>query len=107
MDSRVVVITGASSGIGQSIARRFAIPGDYVVVHGHRNLEGLSQSAEHILAAGTQVRAILADLSDQQATRQLVEAAFAWRKRVDVWINAHGADVLTGSASKLSFDEKL
>jgi len=107
MTSRVVVVTGSSSGIGQCIAQAFAKRGDSVVVHGLQNLAGLSHSANLINEAGANVRAIVADVSNAASSRQLVEAAFAWRDRVDVWVNAAGADVLTGSSSKLSFDAKL
>jgi 3-oxoacyl-[acyl-carrier protein] reductase len=106
-ESRVVVVTGSSSGIGQSIARAFAERGDSIVVHGFQNLTGLASSAKLVSEAGVNVRAIAADVSNIDAARQLVNAAFAWQGRVDVWINAAGADVLTGAASKLSFDEKL
>lgn len=107
MASRVTVVTGSSSGIGQCIAQAFAERGDSVVVHGFQNLAGLSHSAKLIDVAGARVLAIVADVSNADSTRQLVEAAFAWQDRVDVWVNAAGADVLTGSASKLSFDAKL
>lgn len=105
--SRVVVVTGSSSGIGQCIARAFAQRGDSVVVHGFQNLAGLSHSAKLVAETGADVRAIVADVSNVDSSRQLVNAAFAWQGRVDVWINAAGADVLTGAPSKLSFDEKL
>ncbi len=107
MASRVVVVTGSSSGIGQCIAQAFANRGDSVVVHGFQNLAGLSHSAKLVDEAGAKVRAIVADVSNADSTRQLVEAAFAWQSRVDVWINAAGVDVLTGSTSKLNFDDKL
>jgi len=107
MTPRVVVVTGSSSGIGQAIAETFARHGDDVLVHGFQNLAGLNETAKRVVEAGSQVRCIVSDVSKADSVRQLVQAAFSWRERVDVWINAAGADVLTGRASKLSFEEKL
>ncbi len=107
MTSRVVVITGSSSGIGQSIAQTFARTGDSLVVHGFQNLAGLCETSKRVNDAGAAVRAIAVDISNPESAHQLVEAAFAWHNRVDVWINAAGADVLTGASSKMSFDAKL
>ncbi len=49
---------------------------------------------------------LLADLSDLAAQDELVAAAWKWRK-IDVWVNNAGVDVLTGAAAKWSFEEKL
>ncbi len=51
--------------------------------------------------------AITANLSQTDEQDRLVREAFAWRNRVDVWINAAGADVLTGNGKELSFEDKL
>ena len=50
---------------------------------------------------------LLADLADPASHQTLVDAAWAWRGRVDMWINNAGADVLTGEAAAWSFEEKL
>ena len=107
MTPRVVVVTGSSSGIGQAIAAAFASHGDHVVVHGFQNFTGLSETAKLVVETGGHVRCVVSDISNAESIRHLVQAAFAWRDRVDVWINAAGADVLTGSSRQLSFDAKL
>lgn len=107
MSPRVVVITGSSSGIGQCMAEAFARLGDQVLVHGFRNIAGLSDTASRVVQAGGQVRCMVADVSNSESAVRLVQAAFAWHQHVDVWINAAGADVLTSSLSQLSFEAKL
>lgn len=124
----VAVVTGASSGIGRSIAVKFAQQGYSVVAHGFRNHDGiaktLSQVAESyeatkmaILQATPQEfskefynpesLAIFADVSDPSDVERLVRDSFRWKGYVDVWVNCAGADVLTGENRKQSFDEKL
>jgi len=115
----VVVITGSSSGIGRAIAVKFATMGYHVIVHGFQNhvglaetlgqiTDGLTESGEDSFSpSGSRKIGMLADISDTADCQRLVEEAFAWKGRVDVWVNAAGADVLTGKAGKLSFDAKF
>ncbi len=105
--SRVVVITGASSGIGAAIASRFAAKDCCIALHGHRNIRGLQRVARDVQLQGSSVRCWLHDLSDASKLESLTQSIFQWQHRVDVWINAAGADVLTGAAKHSSFAEKL
>jgi 3-oxoacyl-[acyl-carrier protein] reductase len=104
---RVIVVTGSSSGLGQAMALAFAEPGNLVVVHGNKNVEGLRACEQAVVARGAECLSIQADLSLATSRESLVEKAFAWKGRVDVWINAAGADVLTGDGKLLNFNEKL
>ena len=114
----VVVVTGSSSGIGRSIATKFASHGSCVVVHGFKNHEGVAETQRLIAncramevkdpkTSGTISRGILEDISNDADCKRLVDEAFDWKGRVDVWVNVAGANVLTGNASKLAFDDKL
>lgn len=104
----VSVVTGSSSGIGRAVAIELARRGDFVVVHGNRNIAGLQQTAGLVLAAGASgVLAVTADLQIAASLGELTRAAFARFGYVDAWVHAAGADVLTGGARSLSFSEKL
>ena len=71
LSNQVVMITGASRGIGREIARRFADSGARVVVHFHKN----SNAAEQTLAdlSGHSHLMVSADLSDAAAVGDLAE----------------------------------
>lgn len=100
------VVTGASSGIGRAVALAFADRGASLTLHARANAAGLSSVAAEARACGGQVTELLYDLADPTACDALVEQAFADRE-ADLWVHNAGADVLTGAAGELSFDEKL
>jgi 3-oxoacyl-[acyl-carrier protein] reductase len=109
----VAVVTGSSSGIGACTAEVLAARGYSVVLHAHRNIRGLQATAGRIQhqsqmqGSHAQVVCMTGNLADRAARRELVRAAFAWQGSVEAWVNNAGADVLTGGASQLSFDERL
>ena len=61
---------------------------------------------ETIQQAGGNAHWLLADLAREDQQDALVEQAFAWKKRIDIWVNNAGADVLTGDARNWSFEKK-
>lgn len=106
LHGRRAVVTGSSSGIGAAIALELARAGAAVVVHGNRNVAGLAETAQSVRALGVVCREIRADLSREEARSAFVQEALSVGVP-DFWINAAGADVLTGEAGKESFEKKL
>ena len=74
MTKRRVLVTGGSGPIGAAIAGRLAADGYAVVVHGHRHRESAERVAEKIrVQGGTAVTASF-DVTDEMATRRVLES---------------------------------
>lgn len=94
MKGRVAVVTGASRGIGEAIARRFASEGAAVAVVARTQsqtdsrLPGtIHETVEHITAAGGRAMAVAADLSRPEDRAAIVPAVEAELGPVDVLVN--------------------
>lgn len=84
--SRVVVVTGASGGIGRATARLFGAQGAKVALLA-RGDTGLQAAAEDVEAAGGTALVIPADVADYQQVRQAAKHAEHELGPIDVWIN--------------------
>jgi len=82
----VVVVTGASSGIGRATAMAFAGRGDRLVLAG-RSPSSLRTVAEECATYGADVRVETVDVNDGQAVHDLGDAAVAAFGRIDVWVH--------------------
>ena len=93
LSGKVVVVTGASSGIGKGTARDFAKAGAFVVVAARRG-EVLEELVTECEAAGGKALAVATDVSVEAEVRHLAEAAVEAFGRVDVWVNNAGSGAL-------------
>jgi NADP-dependent 3-hydroxy acid dehydrogenase YdfG len=87
--NKVVLVTGASSGIGAAIAQDLGRAGATVVM-GARRTDRLEALAAEIAAAGGTARARALDVTDRQAMLDFAAAAEAEFGRVDVLVNNAG-----------------
>jgi NAD(P)-dependent dehydrogenase (short-subunit alcohol dehydrogenase family) len=90
LKNRVVVITGASAGIGSECARLFSEAGAHVVIAARR-LERLEAIRQEIEAKGGKCLAVQTDVSDRALMQRLLDATLEHFGRVDVWINNAGS----------------
>jgi 3-oxoacyl-[acyl-carrier protein] reductase len=102
-----VVVTGASSGIGQAIALHCARAGADLLISYRRNRDGAEETASKVKATGRRVEVVQADIAREDDIKALARAATAALGQVDVWVNNAGADILTGEGGKRSPLEKL
>lgn len=89
IQEKVVLITGASSGIGEGCARLLAEKGARVVL-GARRVERLQQLVKEIQAAGGKAIARRLDVTDAADVQAFVDAAMTEYGRVDVLLNNAG-----------------
>lgn len=100
------VVTGSSRGIGRAIALRLAAMGADVDLHARGPSVAIDEVRHQIGELGRGGKNYFADLGDAAARQSLLQQATS-AGPIDIWVNNAGADVLTGDASQLSFDEKL
>ena len=91
LDGKVVVITGATGGIGLETARALARLGSNVIIVGH-DAERTRQVADELLAQNSgSIKGLVADLSSQAEVRRLASEIAAQEGRLDALINNAGA----------------
>jgi NAD(P)-dependent dehydrogenase (short-subunit alcohol dehydrogenase family) len=101
---KVVVVTGAASGIGAAIARLAAASGAGALALTDRNVPGCRAMAEELAAKSVSAIPIEADLADPSAARAIASAATRRFGRIDGLVNAAG---LTSRASFLDGTPEL
>jgi NAD(P)-dependent dehydrogenase (short-subunit alcohol dehydrogenase family) len=89
LDDAVVVITGASSGIGRAAALAFARRGSRLVLAA-RGEQALGETAQECAGLGAQAIAVPTDVRDEIAVSRLADSAAERFGRIDVWVNNAG-----------------
>ncbi len=85
---KIVLVTGASRGIGRAVARLFADLGARVAVHYHGNRAAAEQTLASLSGAGH--RLYQADIADPAAVQSLIDAVAAEMGGIDVLVNNAG-----------------
>lgn len=86
---KVVVITGASSGLGEATARLLSAEGATVVL-GARRVDRLQSLADELTRRGGKVLVVATDVTDRAQVKRLVDQAVEAFGRIDVMINNAG-----------------
>lgn len=103
IDNKIILITGASSGIGEATARALATSGAAVVL-GARRTDRLKELAKDITAAGGRAIYRSLDVTSRDSVQSFADAAVQEFGRIDVIINNAGIMPLSPMAS-LKVDE--
>jgi NAD(P)-dependent dehydrogenase (short-subunit alcohol dehydrogenase family) len=89
LDSKVALVTGASSGLGVAFAQALAEAGADVVL-GARRVDKLGDTAELVRSRGRRALTVATDVADPAACQAMVDAAMAEFGRVDILVNNAG-----------------
>jgi NADP-dependent 3-hydroxy acid dehydrogenase YdfG len=89
IEGKVVVITGASSGLGEATARHLSVLGASVVL-GARRVDRLRSLADELIGRDGKALAVEADVTHADQVKALVDAAVQTFGRIDVMINNAG-----------------
>src|SRR6202012_2777651 len=100
------IVTGASSGIGQGIAKRLASEGANIVINYAGNREGAAETLKMVEAAGARGIIVQADVSKVEAVRSLVEKAWQEFGSAEILVNNAGVESNTSflDAKEEEFD---
>ena len=100
---QVVIVTGASAGIGAETVRRLAAAGARIVATARRE-DRLASLAREVDPTGERVVAVTADLTDDADRTRLVEEALSRFGRIDALVNNAGASV-RGPLERVPLDD--
>lgn len=106
LDGQVAVVTGASSGLGAAIARRFAGAGAMVVVNYHSGAERAEEVVRAIESAGGRAIAVGGDVADEGAVDRLFARAVDAYGAVDILVANAGLQKDAGFAAMSLSDWK-
>ena len=105
MEKKIVLITGASSGIGEGCARKFAMNGYRLILNG-RNVEKLNAVKKELLEKyGADVYLLPFDVCDRQAARAPLESLPKEWKAVDILVNNAGLVIGVDKEHEGNLDE--
>ena len=92
LSNKVAVVTGSSSGIGQSIAVRLAREGAHIVVNYASHPEGAEDTRKQIEAVGGKAITLQADIAKLDDARQLIDQAWEKFGSCDILVNNAGVE---------------
>jgi NAD(P)-dependent dehydrogenase (short-subunit alcohol dehydrogenase family) len=103
VDSRIVLITGATDGLGRALANRLAAEGWTLLVHG-RDSQRIADTEAELRERGGEVRSYRADLSSLEQVRELAAAVAEAEESLDVLVNNAGIGTSDPDERELSQD---
>ena len=104
LDRKTAIVTGASRGIGEAIARGFAQVGADVVIVS-RNLPALEKVAKELEAFGGKVLPVSADIGNPEEIQRVIEATLNIFPGIDILVNNAGISPVLKKAEEMTLNE--
>jgi len=104
LEGKTAIVTGASRGIGEAIAKGFARAGaDLVLVS--RNLSALKGVAKEIEGLGRKALSVSADIGNPEEIQKVIEATLKVFPRIDILLNNAGISPILKKAEEMNLKE--
>lgn len=104
LEGKTAIVTGASRGIGEAIAKGFAEAGaDLVLVS--RNIEALEKLAKEISGFGRKALPIAADIGDPEAIQATIDRTLEVFPRIDILVNNAGISPILKKSEEVTLKE--
>ncbi len=105
-EGKWVMVTGAGTGFGRTLAKRAAAEGANVVVHYNNSQAGAEKTAEAVRALGREAVVVQGDIKSWDQIKAMIEAAWTASGGIDVLMNNVG-DIATDQKDWREIDEKI
>jgi len=104
LEGKIAIVTGASRGIGEAIAKGFAKTGaDLILVS--RNLSALEKAYKGIESLGRKILPIAADIGNSEDIQRAVDTALKIFPRIDILVNNAGISPILKKAEETTLEE--
>ena len=90
LQGKIAMVTGASRGIGEAIAKRLFQEGAAVVLVANKNLESAQKIAKELDPPGSRTLALQADVSNFEQVSKMVEEVLEKFQKIDILVNNAG-----------------
>lgn len=104
MNTKIIVITGSSKGIGFGLAQCFLAKGHTVVITG-TSQKSVDEAADKLADYGNKVLPLVCDVRSRQSIDEVIQKAHEQFKRIDIWINNAGVNHKSQSIIEMQQDE--
>ncbi|WNN74246.1 glucose 1-dehydrogenase [Lysinibacillus capsici] len=102
LSGKVILITGASSGIGFATAELVAKHGAKVIINYHTNVEGANEAVQRIQEQGGDAIAIQANIVNKEEVNAMIEQAISTFGTIDVLVNNAGGGIRQSTFMEMS-----